>query len=324
MSRPLRIQFPGATYHVMNRGLAAHPIFKTDADRATFLEGLGEVHARWGLQIFAYCLSRNHYHLCVQTPQVPLARIMRHIDGVYTQRYNRRHRRDGPLFRGRYRAIVVEADRYLMAVVRYIHQNPVAAGQVAQPEQYRWSSLRYYLTDRGRPAWLDTQSILGHFSRRRKVFLAFMRGHSEKELVTFYDSDRGGPILGTESFKTWIKSRKDLRQVDREIPERRHLAVGLDACVRAVARVYGVKESVLTRSRRGVPNLARQVAMYVCREVGGYSHREIAQRLQAGSYSTVSSACAMLQKQLHDDRTLRKQIEKIRHELLANYGQQAT
>ncbi len=93
MSRPLRIQFPGATYHVMNRGLAAHPIFKTDADRATFLEGLGEVHARWGLQIFAYCLLRNHYHLCVQTPQVPLARIMRHIDGVYTQRYNRRHRR---------------------------------------------------------------------------------------------------------------------------------------------------------------------------------------------------------------------------------------
>lgn len=93
MSRPLRIEFPGATYHVMNRGLAVRPIFQTAADRATFLEGLGAVHARWGLQIFAYCLMRNHYHLCVQTPRVPLSRIMRHVDGVYTQHYNRRHRR---------------------------------------------------------------------------------------------------------------------------------------------------------------------------------------------------------------------------------------
>ncbi len=192
------------------------------------------------------------------------------------------------------------------------------------PEQYRWSSLRYYVTEKGRPAWLDTQTILDYFSGRQKAFLAFMREQPEKELVTFYDSERGGPILGTEKFKAWIKSRKDLRQVDREIPERRHLAVDLDACVRAVAQVYGVKESLLVRSRRGGTNLARQVAMYVCREVGGYSHREIAQRLQARSYSTVSSACAMLKKQLADDRILRKQIEKIRPELLANYGQQAT
>ncbi len=249
---------------------------------------------------------------------------MRHIDGVYTQRYNRRYGRDGPLFRGRYRAIVVEADRYLVAVVRYIHQNPVAAGLVGHAEQYRWSSLPYYVTEKGRPAWLYTQTILGYFSGRRKAFLAFMRGQPEKELVTFYDSERGGPILGTEKFKAWIKSRKDLRQVDREIPERRHLAVDLDACLQAVARVFGVKESLLVSSRRGVTNLARQVAMHVCREVGGYSHREIAQRLQAGSYSTVSSACAMLKKQLADDRTLRKQIQKVRQELVGMYGQRAT
>lgn len=82
------------------------------------------------------------------------------------------------------------------------------------PEQYRWSSLRYYVTEKGRPAWLDTQTILDYFSGRRKAFLAFMREQPEKELVTFYDSERGGPILGTEKFKAWIKSRKDLRQVD--------------------------------------------------------------------------------------------------------------
>ncbi len=324
MSRPLRIQFPGAIYHVINRGLPGQPIFSTDADRATFLESLGEVHSRWGLQIFAYCLLKSHYHLCVQTPQVPLARIMRHVDGVYTQRYNRRHGREGPLFRGRYRAIVVEADRYLLAVVRYIHQNPVAAGLVGHAGHYRWSSLRYYMTEKGRPAWLDTQTIQAYFSGRRKAFLAFMRGKPGKELVTFYDSARGGPILGTEKFKAWIRSRKDLRQVDREIPERRHLAVDLDACLQAVAGVFGVKESLLVSSRRGVTNLPRQVAMYVCREVGGYSHREIAQRLGAGSYSTVSSACAMLKRQLADDRTLQKQTQKVREKLVGKYGQQAT
>jgi putative transposase len=324
MSRPLRIQFPGATYHVMNRGLAAQPIFKTDADRATFLEGLGEVHVRWGLQIFAYCLLRNHYHLCVQTPQVPLARIMRHIDGVYTQRYNRRHRRDGPLFRGRYRAIIVDTDRYLTAVVRYIHQNPIAAGQVAHMEQYRWSSLHYYLTDRGRPTWLSTQTVLDYFGGRRKPFLAFMRGDPDEDLVRFYRSDRAGPILGTESFKAWIKSRKGLRRVDREIPERRYLAIDLDTCVRVVAKVFGVKQSLLEQSRRRVPNVPRQVAMYVCREVGGHSHRAIAQRLQAGSYSTVSSVCATMKKRLANNRTLRRQVEKIRQELLGKYGQRAT
>lgn len=324
MSRPLRIHFPGATYHVMNRGLAARPIFRTPADHATFLEGLGEVHARWGLQIFAYCLMRNHYHLCVSTPSMPLARIMRHVDGVYTQRYNRRYRRDGPLFRGRYRAIVVEADRYLLAVIRYIHQNPVDAQLASRPEQYRWSSLRYYLAARGRPQWLDTETPLGHFGGRRKAFGEFMRGKLQGARGESYRWERVGPIVGTEGFKGWIRLRAEVTGLNREVPERRHLAVGLDACVKAVARVCGVEEELLARSRRGVSNGARQIAMYVCREVGGYSHREIATRFNAGSYSTVSSVCAMMTKRLRDDRGLREEIGRIRQELFPEHGQQAT
>jgi REP element-mobilizing transposase RayT len=296
----------------MNRGLAAQPIFTTDADRINFLEGLGEVHARWGLRIFAYCLMRNHYHLCIQTPQAPLSRVMRHIDGVYTQRYNRRHRRDGPLFRGRYRAIVVDADRYLLAVVRYIHQNPVSAGAVPHPEWYRWSSLRDYLTVRGRPAWLDTEMVLASFQGRRPAFLAFMRAQPEAELTAFYRAGRGAPILGTETFTARLRARRHRQHSDREVPERRHLAVPLEACLRAVARAYGVPEDRLEHSRRGVTNRPRQVAMYVCREVGGYSHREIAERLRAGSYSTVSSVCAVLKAGLAEDRDLQRQLGRIR------------
>ncbi len=248
---------------------------------------------------------------------------MRHIDGVYTQRYNRRHRRDGPLFRGRYRAILVEVDRYLLAVVRYIHQNPVTAGQVTRPEQYRWSSLRSYLTAPGTPPWLDTRTVLGYFGGRKAALRTFMRGRPEEALVKFYGAGRRSPILGTEAFRTWIRARTSFRPADREIPERRHLAVNLGACAAAVARAYGVGERLLGRSRRGVPNLARQVAMYVCWEVGGHSHRDIAERLQAGSHSTVSSTCALLKKRLGEDKALRKQVGRIRQELLGEIGQQA-
>lgn len=316
MSRPLRIEFPGATYHVMNRGLATQAIFTTPADRLTFLEGLGEVHARWGLRVFAYCLMRTHYHLCVQTPQVPLSRVMRHLDGVYTQRYNRRHGRDGPLFRGRYRAILVEADRYLLAVVRYVHQNPVTAGAGAQPERYPWSSLRAYLTAKGRPAWLDTQTVRAAFQGQRSAFLAFMRAQPEAELTAFYRAGRAAPILGTETFKARIRARRRRDRSDREVPERRHLAVPVEACLRAVARAYGVPTAQLGHSQRGVTNRPRQVAMYVCREVGGYSHREIGERFRAGSYSTVSSVCTMLKARLREDRDLQRRLARIRRALV--------
>lgn len=308
----------------MNRGLAKETIFKTNKDHEAFLDLLGDVHARWGLKTYSYCLMSNHYHLCVQTETVPLARIMRHVDGVYTQQFNRRHHRDGPLFRGRYKAILVEQDRYLLAVSRYIHQNPVEAHIVPQPEQYRWSSLRFYITDGGRPPWLDTETLLAYFGADHWKFLEFMHSKLDREIEEFYQSSRAGPILGSEGFKEWIKSLVAVGQTDREIPERRHLAVGLDTCVRVVARTCEVEENSITRQRRGVGNIARQIAMYICREIGGYSHREIAKRLNIGSYSTVSSACMLMKKRLGRDQALREQVAKILKQLSANYGHPAT
>ena len=109
MSRPLRIQFPGAVYHVMNRGAARQPTFTDDRDCQAFLDTIAEAFRLWGIEVFAYCLMGNHYHLCLRTPKGNLSRVMRHVDGIYTQRFNRRHGRDGALFRGRYKAIVVDA-----------------------------------------------------------------------------------------------------------------------------------------------------------------------------------------------------------------------
>src|SRR2546428_2097688 len=136
MARPLRIQFPGAVHHVMNRGTARQATFLDEEDYGLFLNTLGEAFDLWGTEIFAYCLMKNHYHLCLRTPKGNLSRVMRHVDGLYTQRFNRAHDRDGPLFRGRYRAILVDADEYLATVVRYIHLNPVEARVVKLPEEY--------------------------------------------------------------------------------------------------------------------------------------------------------------------------------------------
>ncbi len=166
MARPLRIEFQGAYYHVMNRGLAPQVVFYDRADRAVFLELLADCHEMWGIRVLAYCLLDNHYHLLLQTPEANLARVMRHLDGMYTQRCNRRYGRDSLLFRGRYAAIVVEAEPYLLAVARYIHQNPIAAGLVRTPEAYEWSSCRLYPDEWKRPAWLDAAQLLNRFPRK--------------------------------------------------------------------------------------------------------------------------------------------------------------
>lgn len=129
MPRPIRIEYEDAYYHVMNRGRGRQYIFHTEAYYQAFFETLSEACERFALVVHAYCLMGNHYHLLVQTPQGNLGRIMRHINGVYTQRYNRLKRTDGPLFRGRYKAILVDEDSYLLQLSRYIHRNPIEMKQ---------------------------------------------------------------------------------------------------------------------------------------------------------------------------------------------------
>jgi REP element-mobilizing transposase RayT len=125
MARPLRIEYPGAYYHVMNRGQSRRSIFIEDQGRQTFLDLLADMTRLWKVKIHAYCLMDNHYHLLLSTPMGVLSRPMRHLDGIYTQKFNRVHHRDGPLFRGRYKAILIDVEEYFLSVVRSIHKNPL-------------------------------------------------------------------------------------------------------------------------------------------------------------------------------------------------------
>src|SRR5882672_8831382 len=159
MARPLRIEFPGAVYHVTSRGDRREPIFVDDEDRRILLDLVGQALSRFDAQMLAYCLMGNHYHFVVHTRKANLSLLMRHINGVYTQAFNRRHDKVGHLFQGRFKAILVDRDAYLLEVCRYVELNPVAAKIARKPETWSWSSYRAHVGLDATPTWLDTDGL---------------------------------------------------------------------------------------------------------------------------------------------------------------------
>ena len=160
MVRPLRLIEPNLWHHTMNRGQCGREIFWDDEDRERFLDLVGDCGKRWNVWVYAYCLMSNHYHLLLHDEDGRLDRAMRHIDGVYTQWFNRKYRRDGALMRGRYRSRVVQSEQYVVEVVRYLHMNPVDAGLAERAGDYEWSSHRAYLGHEV-IGWLRVDEVLG-------------------------------------------------------------------------------------------------------------------------------------------------------------------
>ena len=173
----------------MNRGRRSEKIYFVDADRNAFIKVLQEAAELWNLRIAAYCLMSNHYHLLIQTPEGNLSRGMRHINGVFTQRFNRRHKNEGQLFRGRYKAVLVEADSHLLEVMRYIHRNPLRAGMVKSLGEFRWSSHDGYLSRAEKWSWLQKDDLLSMLSnrgqpRKEPISISLAKG-SQKRLRGF-------------------------------------------------------------------------------------------------------------------------------------------
>lgn len=162
MSRPLRIEFPGAVYHVTARGDRREPIFEDDHDRASLLTVLEQALDRFDARCLAYCLMGNHYHFVLHTRQANLSLLMRQVNGAYTQTYNRRHAKVGHLFQGRFKAILVDRDAYLLSLCRDVERNPVAAGLVAHAPDWPWSSCRAHLGLAEPVAWLGSLGLWGY------------------------------------------------------------------------------------------------------------------------------------------------------------------
>jgi REP element-mobilizing transposase RayT len=202
MARPLRLEFPGALYHVTSRGNARQDIYLDDEDRRLFLDVLSEVIGRFGWVCHAYCLMGNHYHLLIETPDPNLSLGMRQLNGVYTQRFNRRHGRVGHVFQGRFKAILVERDSYLLELARYIVLNPLRAGMVRLLSHYRWSSYAATVGKTACPDWLSTDWLLAQFAKTRAVarrrYAAFVA--EGKGLPSPWPELKGQVLLGSEAF----------------------------------------------------------------------------------------------------------------------------
>lgn len=226
MARPLRIEFPGALYHITSRGNARQHIFIDDPDRQAFLAILGNVIARFRWICHSYCLMGNHYHLLIETPSANLSQGMRQLNGVYTQAFNRRHSRVGHLFQGRFKAIIVEKDAHLKELCRYVALNPVHAKIVKHPAQWRWSGHRAAIGVSQKPDWLHTDWILSQFGSQRKraikAYAGFVR-EGVKASTTPWEEMKQQVVLGSEHFiqKVLGKISKDANL--SEIPKAQQL-----------------------------------------------------------------------------------------------------
>jgi len=218
MSRPLRIEYPDAVYHVTSRGNARNDIFHADQDRKEFLSILDRVARRFNWICHAYCLMDNHYHLLIETPDGNLSQGMRQLNGIYTQKYNWMHQKTGHVFQGRYKAILVEKERYLLELCRYVVLNPVRAKMVAKPEEWKWSSYRYTAGTIKAPEYLTTDWIVGLFSSNKKEAQSLYRRFVKEGIDTSspWDELQGQILLGEESF---IDKYRELLQDKIEIKE---------------------------------------------------------------------------------------------------------
>jgi len=223
MARPLRIEFPGALYHVTSRGNARAKVFTDESDHRMFLDILGFVVQRFNWICHAYCLMGNHYHLLVETPDANLSRGMRQLNGIYTQKFNWKRKKTGHLFQGRYKAILVDRDEYLLELARYMMLNPVRAGLVEAPDDYRWSSYRAVVGQAEKPEFLTTEGILARFGRGNKRaqrrFADFVKA-GMKIKKSPWDDLKGQIYLGDESFvKMALQHISEDMDILREVPK---------------------------------------------------------------------------------------------------------
>jgi REP element-mobilizing transposase RayT len=218
MSRPLRIEYAGAVYHITSRGNEKKAVYKDDVDRETFLDTLFQVNKRYNWICHAYCLMNNHYHLIIETPDGNLSAGMRQLNGVYTQAFNKRHKRVGHLFQGRYKAILIQKDSHLLEVCRYVVLNPVRAKAAERPEMWKWSSYQATGGKEKPHPCLTTEWILGQFGTTRSIaveaYQTFVQSGIRQESI--WKALRAQSILGEEEFTTMLM---DYLRGKRDIPE---------------------------------------------------------------------------------------------------------
>lgn len=308
MPRPPRLEFAGAVYHVIARGNEQCDVFRSDSDRDLYLRRLVHYRDRFRFRLYAYCLMSNHVHLALETGAVPLSRIVLGLHGSYAQAFNQRHQRAGHLFQGRYKAFLVQKTSYLLALVRYIHENPVKAALVSDSRSYRWSSDRFY-SGTPPPDWLDTRGLFqllgadpGRASRRYRTFMSSVATQSYEDFEAVARVVKGDEAFSRSAFEK-ASEAKHLRQWSiEEIAQvvGRRAGLGLQEMR---SRAFSLERA---RARALTGLVARTHCKIPLTRVSEFFRRD---------GSTLVRDCRRLETELTEQKDLAKEIDAIVSEL---------
>ena len=312
MARQIRIEYPGAFYHVFSRGNQKQPVFLSDDDRYFFLNCLRKACEKYGVIVHAYCLMLNHFHLIMETPLGNLSNMMHFLITKYTVYFNKKHKRQGHLFQGRYRSVLVEAVGYAKELSRYVHLNPVRAGLVSRPEDYTWSSFLCYLGVNRPEGWLETAVVLKLFSddpqMARKTYQAFVSHAIGKEPLDRIRNSVKTGVLGSEEFIARIKRTyltEDIEKPDREKPQLKRLVRRPE-----MSRIFSASELCLgPRNKLLIP-----IAIFISHKNASYRLRELAEFFSL-SISGVANACKRAQAAMLGNAALVRAVEQIEQEI---------
>jgi len=315
MARSWRIEFEGALYHVLSRGNAQQDIYYSDKDRHLFLRTVGEMSERFEVDVFAYALMGNHYHLLLKTNHANLSRSMQWLGLTYTRRFNIRHSRSGHLFQGRFKSIIVQNDAYLLRLSCYIHRNPLRAGVVERLADYQWSSYRSYAYGRKSPEWLTTDLILSQVKgpNTNKAYRAKVQDYAKEERNLREDLHHG-MIIGSQNFVDDIRHKYLPDKLHTEIPQQRKMSKAIDPVQRLkkAARMLGCDLYELRRMPR-ISNADRDNRDFLVLSVwktGVLTNNEIG-NLFGLTYSSVSHIVKSVKLRLQKDRILKSKFDHV-------------
>lgn len=311
MARKPRIHIPGGVYHVMLRGNGGQDIFLSDEDYCRLLLLLQEGTTRFRYRVHAFCFMTNHLHLLLQVSDIPLSRGMQNLSFRYTQWYNRRNNRRGHLFQGRFKALLVDGESYLLELVRYVHLNPVRCGMVRDPREYPWSSHRAYLGEDELP-WLTTDWVLGQFAEEgleaQRRFADFtLDGLDEGHRNDFHRGESDSRVLGDDRF---------LERVADETILPRAIRPKLEDIVSLVCKENGiVQDHLSTAGQQRMFSESRAMIAWLARSTGGATLTEVGQTFNR-DVGTVSSALRRLEQRALQDDVLKIRMENLKRVLM--------
>jgi putative transposase len=306
MARPLRHGFAGALYHVISRGNERRPIFRNDRDRRTFLSLLGEAATRFGWSVSAYVLMTNHFHLVIQTPEPNLSRGMQWLNGTYADWFNRRHKRAGHLFQGRFHAFIVEKEPYLAELLRYVVLNPVRAKMAERPEDHRWSSYRATAGLETPPPWLDVSAALVWLDPDRETAQRAYREFVHAKVgceERLWDKVMNAIYLGTEEWTRRMRKVVEAKPRSTDHP-RVQRAVGrpkIHTVVQTVATIARLPRDVVRSADGG---RWRRLIAWIGWHEGLTTLRSIAAGLRLRSEGYVSNLIRRCDRDFGDDTAL--------------------